>query len=63
MQIELHLPHSIVNGKSVVVAITGDCPGCQLSDLDLSPAAFNDIASLSLGRIDVTWILNEPIPS
>ncbi|KJA22598.1 hypothetical protein HYPSUDRAFT_138870 [Hypholoma sublateritium FD-334 SS-4] len=50
-------------GKSIVVALTGACSSCQPGDLAMSPTAFSDLANLSLGRIDINWILNEPIPS
>ncbi|KAI0092377.1 loosenin [Irpex rosettiformis] len=42
-------------GKSTKVTVVDSCPGCGLLDLDLSPAAFNDLASPDLGRIQVTW--------
>ncbi|KAI0790247.1 loosenin, partial [Irpex lacteus] len=42
-------------GKSTKIKVVDSCPGCGLLDLDLSPAAFNDLASPDLGRIQVTW--------
>ncbi|KIK65889.1 hypothetical protein GYMLUDRAFT_951322 [Collybiopsis luxurians FD-317 M1] len=44
-------------GKSVTVAITDRCAGCAgAADLDFSPAAFNQLADPSVGRIHgVTW--------
>ncbi|KAG2735317.1 hypothetical protein G9P44_001531 [Scheffersomyces stipitis] len=42
-------------GKSVDVAITDRCVGCKYNDLDFSPAAFETIADIALGRIDITW--------
>lgn len=43
------------NGKSVTVTITDKCPGCKYGDLDLSPAAFDAIASEAEGRVDISW--------
>jgi len=43
-------------GKSVTVAITDRCTGCELTDLDFSPSAFSALADESLGRIDITWV-------
>jgi len=43
-------------GKSVTVAITDRCTGCQIGDLDFSPSAFSALADESLGRIDITWV-------
>jgi len=43
-------------GKSTHVTITDRCTGCALTDLDFSPAAFDDLADPSLGRIDITWV-------
>jgi len=45
-------------GKSVTVQATDKCPGCGDFDLDLSPAAFKQLADPSLGRIQVTWNFN-----
>jgi len=44
-------------GKSVEVAITDRCAGCFIPDsLDFSPAAFNQIADPSVGRIhNIQW--------
>jgi len=38
-------------GKSVVVQVTDRCPGCTKRSLDLSPAAFEQLAPLGLGRL------------
>lgn len=45
-------------GKSVTVTVTDMCPGCASGDLDLSPAAFNALASPSEGRVGVSWSWN-----
>ncbi|KAG6894596.1 hypothetical protein C0993_011154 [Termitomyces sp. T159_Od127] len=43
-------------GKSVIVTVADYCEGCALTDLDLSPAAFEILADLSVGHIDgITW--------
>ncbi|KAJ1676029.1 hypothetical protein EV182_000022 [Spiromyces aspiralis] len=41
--------------KSVKVRITDRCPVCKQGDLDLSPAAFQQLDSLSAGRIPIQW--------
>lgn len=46
------------NGKSVTVTVTDMCPGCASGDLDLSPAAFNALATPSEGRVEVSWSWN-----
>ena len=40
---------------SVVVRIVDRCPGCAKGDLDLSQTAFEAIAPLSAGRVDISW--------
>ena len=40
---------------SVTVRIVDRCPECPAGDLDLSPEAFELIAPLSAGRVDITW--------
>ncbi len=40
---------------SVTVKIVDTCPGCASGDVDMSPAAFQKIASLSQGRVSITW--------
>jgi hypothetical protein len=42
-------------GKSVTMTITDRCTGCKITDLDMSPSAFNTLANPSLGRIDISW--------
>lgn len=41
--------------KSVTVTVEDKCPGCSYGSIDLSPAAFNQLADESLGRIQITW--------
>ncbi len=40
---------------SVKVRIVDLCPGCAHGDLDLSEESFTSIASLSAGRVKITW--------
>ncbi|KAL1741654.1 RlpA-like double-psi beta-barrel-protein domain-containing protein-containing protein, partial [Schizophyllum fasciatum] len=42
-------------GKKIAVTVEDLCPGCQKSSLDLSRGAFQKIANLDLGIIDVEW--------
>jgi expansin (peptidoglycan-binding protein) len=50
-----------VTGPSgeVTVRVVDQCPGCAKGDLDLSREAFEKIAPLSAGRVDITW---RPVP-
>ena len=44
------------NGKSVTVTVVDRCVGCAEYDLDFSPSAFGQLASLSVGRLNnVQW--------
>jgi expansin (peptidoglycan-binding protein) len=40
---------------SIELLIVDQCPGCAMGDIDLSPAAFEQIAALEDGRVDVSW--------
>ncbi len=40
---------------SVEVRIVDRCPECAPGDIDLSPQAFEQIAPLSAGRVDISW--------
>ncbi|KAK7460920.1 hypothetical protein VKT23_008848 [Stygiomarasmius scandens] len=43
-------------GRNVQVTVVDSCPGCGAGDIDLSPAAFSQLASLDAGRIQpVQW--------
>lgn len=48
---------ALVQGPSgsVSVRIVDRCPECKPGDIDLAPQAFEKIAALSLGRVDITW--------
>lgn len=39
----------------VTVRVVDRCPGCKEGDIDLSKQAFEKIASLSSGRVPVSW--------
>ncbi|TDL17555.1 hypothetical protein BD410DRAFT_729866 [Rickenella mellea] len=43
------------NGKTAFGVTRDICPGCAINDLDLSPALFEQFASLEAGVIPVTW--------
>lgn len=45
--------------KSVAVTVVDRCQGCAEGDVDLSPTAFSKLANQDLGRIKVTWTLQE----
>ncbi len=40
---------------AVNVRIVDRCPECAQGDIDLSPEAFEQIAPLSAGRVDISW--------
>lgn len=43
-------------GKTITVTVADRCEGCPgVNDLDLSPSAFQNFASLGEGRIEGTW--------
>ncbi|KAI0742308.1 hypothetical protein C8Q80DRAFT_1187444 [Daedaleopsis nitida] len=45
-------------GKSVTVELVGSCLSCSLNEIELSPAAFQQLAPLSVGRIHgAAWML------
>lgn len=43
------------NGTSVTVKIIDQCPECNKGDVDLSPEAFEQLAPLIDGRINISW--------
>jgi len=47
-------------GKSVAVTVVDECAGCPGGqDIDLSPAAFQKLADLGVGRLhSVTWTIS-----
>ncbi|EJD03837.1 expansin family protein [Fomitiporia mediterranea MF3/22] len=47
-------------GKSTTVKIEDRCEACALTDIDLAPSAFEQIADFSVGRISgMTWVWND----
>ena len=45
--------------KSTKVTIVDRCAGCKgPTDVDMAPAAFKDLASEALGRIEITWTID-----
>ena len=43
-------------GKTITVTVADRCAGCPgLNDLDLSPAAFQSLATMDVGRIKGSW--------
>ncbi|KAG9286284.1 hypothetical protein G9A89_014270 [Geosiphon pyriformis] len=58
---------AIVTGPkgTTTVTIVDLCPECAFGSLDLSPAAFNQIADPSAGRVPISWIFagDAPAPS
>ncbi|KAG0227348.1 hypothetical protein BGW42_002990 [Actinomortierella wolfii] len=45
------------NGRTVTAKVLDKCPGasCAFGSLDLSPAAFRQLADQSVGRIRIAW--------
>ncbi|SJL07610.1 uncharacterized protein ARMOST_10960 [Armillaria ostoyae] len=46
---------SVYSGKFVDVTIGDLCPDCGRNEIDLSRSAFQKLAALDDGRINVTW--------
>ncbi len=42
-------------GKSVTVKVVDSCESCSEEDLDFSPTAFEKLASLDTGEIEIQW--------
>lgn len=42
---------------TVTVRLVDLCPECESGHLDLSPSAFEKIAPIEAGRVDITWAL------
>ncbi|KAH9942264.1 RlpA-like double-psi beta-barrel-protein domain-containing protein-containing protein [Epithele typhae] len=45
-------------GASVTATVQDLCPGCGNGGIDLTPSAFQRLASLDRGRIQVEWDFN-----
>ncbi|KAI0790225.1 RlpA-like double-psi beta-barrel-protein domain-containing protein-containing protein [Irpex lacteus] len=56
--VALPLYPTLNQGRSTTVTVVDRCVGCALHDIDLSPAAFSDLAPTSAGRIPVSWVLH-----
>lgn len=50
---------AIRNGKLIFSSLDA-CPGCDYGDLDMSPAAFNDLAPQSQGVVQIECVLSLP---
>ncbi|KAI9662197.1 MAG: hypothetical protein M1829_006179 [Trizodia sp. TS-e1964] len=48
----------VLSSKSILAGV-----GCQATDLDLTPWAFEQLADKDLGRVDVTWAWLQPAPT
>ncbi|KAI0343388.1 barwin-like endoglucanase [Trametopsis cervina] len=43
-------------GRQVTATVVDRCTGCAVNDIDFSPAAFSQLADLSVGRLHgVSW--------
>ena len=46
------------SGNKVTVTVVDTCPGCAPGSVDLSPTAFQQLASLDVGRLHgISWEL------
>ena len=46
------------DGKTVTVTVADTCPGCAPGSVDLTPTAFQQLASLDVGRLHgISWEL------
>ncbi|KAI9281771.1 RlpA-like double-psi beta-barrel-protein domain-containing protein-containing protein [Umbelopsis sp. AD052] len=45
--------------KSVIVTINDACPECKEGSIDLTQAAFKELADLNTGVVDISWTLAE----
>ncbi|MCJ1333233.1 hypothetical protein MMC10_009927 [Thelotrema lepadinum] len=57
------LDESVNAQRSVDLTVVDRCVGCQATDLDVSPGAFQQLADMSLGRVTVTWAWLDPTPT
>ncbi|PPR05919.1 hypothetical protein CVT26_008813 [Gymnopilus dilepis] len=46
---------NVANGKTAIGQTKDSCPGCGDNDLDMSPALFEKLGSLSTGVLDISW--------
>lgn len=47
--------------RSVDLKVADRCTGCQPDDLDTTIGAFEKLAPVADGRVDVTWAWLEPV--
>lgn len=47
--------------RSIDLKVADRCTGCQPEDLDTTIGAFEKLAAVDLGRVDVTWAWLEPV--
>lgn len=50
-----HMINITYNGKTIQVKVVDSCESCDSEQLDLSPSAFQSLADLSVGVIDIQW--------
>ncbi|KAI1125673.1 RlpA-like double-psi beta-barrel-protein domain-containing protein-containing protein [Nemania abortiva] len=43
------------DGHQTAAQVVDLCPGCGTNGIDVSPAIFDDIAPLDVGRVTVNW--------
>ncbi|KAL1296914.1 hypothetical protein AAFC00_004525 [Neodothiora populina] len=49
--------------RSVDLKVVDRCVGCKSTDLDVSPGAFEQMAPIASGRVDVTWAWLDTAPT
>lgn len=47
--------HITYQGNSVDCTVVDRCTGCAMWDLDMTPTAFQQLAPLGAGRIQIEW--------
>lgn len=47
--------------RSIDLKVADRCTGCQPDDLDTTIGAFEQLAPVASGRVDVTWAWLEPV--
>jgi hypothetical protein len=52
---------SVGGQRSVDLKVADRCTGCEPTDLDTTVGAFEKLAAVDLGRVDVTWAWLEPV--
>ncbi|KAH8671122.1 riboflavin-aldehyde forming enzyme [Xylariales sp. PMI_506] len=44
-----------LHGVSTTATVVDECPECAEDDIDVSPAVFENLDSLDVGRVEVDW--------